>query len=152
MWSEIIEPLWWTTKDADHYCLRLYRRHYSCYRYADGRKPQKFIGPGEYICLRTFEADALFVWRKFIDKSGQKGVNCSVFRNESPHRASDLIRQADAIADFCWPGERHYTYVNAKRIRSRNPGWCFVCAGWERCGLTKGGLLIFYRKAMEGWK
>lgn len=94
----------------------------------------------------------MFVWRKFIDDSGQRGINCAVFRNEAPQRylSSDLVRQADAIADFCWPGERHYTYVNPKAVRSRNPGYCFVAAGWRKCGMTKGGLLIFERIQIEG--
>jgi len=43
---------------------------------------------------------ALFVWRKFEDDSGQKGINCSIFRNESDILSSDLIREADAIVDF----------------------------------------------------
>ncbi len=87
----------------------------------------------------------MFVWRKFIDDSGQTGANCAVFRNESPILSSKLIRQADTIADFAWPGERHYTYVNPEAIRSTNPGFCFVAAGWRRRGMTKNGLLIFER-------
>ena len=135
-------PLWWLTKDGDRSCLEMYERHYSAYEYKDGRTRKLFCGPGEKIVLRTKFADALFVWRKFIDPSGQQGVNCAIFRNESPHLASDLLRQADAIADFCWPGERHYTYVNPQAIRPGRPGYCFECAGWSRCGRTKGGLLV----------
>ena len=140
------EPLWYLTKDGDVSCLQLYERHYSCYVYRDGRKRFLFAGPGEKIVLRTGDADALFVWRKFIDASGQKGINCSVFRNEGPHRSSELIRQADAIADHCWPGERHYTYVNPKAIGSSNPGYCFMAAGWRRCReRTQKGLRILER-------
>jgi len=87
----------------------------------------------------------MWVWRKFVDDSGQRGVNNAIFRNESAHRSSELIRQADAIADALWPGERHYSYVDAAAVRSSNPGWCFQCAGWRRCGITKSGLLIFER-------
>jgi hypothetical protein len=141
-------PDWYITKDGDFSCLELYERHYSCYDYRDGRKRSQFVGPGEHIVLRTGDADAMFVWRKFIDDSGQTGVNCAVFRNESPILSSELIRQADTIADFAWPGERHYTYVNSEAIRSTNPGFCFVAAGWRRAGMTKNGLRIFYRTAV----
>ncbi len=133
---------WYLTKDGDLSCLAMYHRHYSRRKYKDGRQPKLFCGPGEKIVLRTRLADAVFVWRKFIDASGQKGINCAIFRNESHILSSDLIRQADKIADFCWPGERHYTYVNAKKVRSANPGFCFISAGWKRCGTTKGGLVI----------
>jgi hypothetical protein len=104
-----------------------------------------FCGPGEKVVLRTEAGDAFFVWRKFIDDSGQVGINCAAFRNEGPRRSSDLIQQADAIADCLWPGERHYTYVNAARVQSKNPGYCFRVAGWRRCGYTKGGLIVMER-------
>lgn len=145
-------PLWWLTKDGDRACLALYERHYSAYRYADGRKRRLFCGPGRKLVLRTWWGDACFVWRRFIDacidvRTGQPqvGINCAVFRNESRHRSSDLIRQADAIADCEWPHCRHYTYVNPQAVASRNPGFCFLVAGWHRCGWTKHGLLILER-------
>ena len=103
------------------------------------------VGPGEHIVLRTYSGDAVFVWRKFIDDSGQRGINCAVFRNEGPILSSELVRQADAVADFAWPSARHYTYVNAGKIRSTNPGFAFLAAGWRRCGMTKSGLHILER-------
>jgi hypothetical protein len=139
------EPLWWLTKDGDKDCLAMYERHYSAYRYADGRKRTQFVGPGEKVVLRTTQADAVWAWRKFHDDSGQQGVNCAVFRNESVHRSSLLISQADAIADCLWPGSRHYTYVDAARVTSKNPGFCFLKAGWRRCGRTGSGKLIMER-------
>ena len=141
------EPVWWLTKDGDLDCLALYERHYSAHRYKDGRRRTLFAGPGYKIVLRTWDGTAVFVWRQFIDDSDQKGVNCALFRNESNHLSSDLIRQADAIADYAWPSARHYTYVNAQRVRSSNPGACFKHAGWSRCGKTKKGLIILERPA-----
>lgn len=140
-------PVWWLTKDGDKSCLALYERHYSAYRYRDGRPRYQFVGPGQKLVLRTAAADAFFVWRNFIDDSGQTGINCAAFRNEGPILSSELVRQADAIADHCWPGERHYTFVNPKAVRGTNPGYCFIRAGWQRCGMTKGGLLILERSS-----
>jgi len=144
-----MEPLWWLTRDGDKSCLAMYERHYSAYRYWDGRKRTQFVGPGEKVVLRTAAADAVWAWRKFIDDSGQAGINCAVFRNESRHRSSDLIRQADAIADCLWPSERHYTFVDSSAVRSHNPGFCFLVAGWRRCGKTKGGLMILERLRVD---
>lgn len=141
----VYEPVWWITQDGDEYCREMYERHYSCYRYRDGRRPKKMVGPGEYILLRTWNCDAVFVWRKFLDNSGQRGINCAVFRNEGKVKSSELIRQADAIAFTVWPRERHYTYVNEAKIRSTNAGCCFKMAGWRICGRSKGGLLILER-------
>lgn len=135
-------PLWWLTKDGDGECLELFKRHYSA---RATRGIAQFVGPGEKLVLRTENADALFVWRNFIDDSGESGINCAVFRNESAHQSSELIRQADAVADVAWPDRRHYTYVKASAIKSTNPGYCFLMAGWRRCGMTKGGLTILER-------
>lgn len=144
-----MDPVWWLTKDGDKSCLAQYERHYSAYRYADGRKRTQFVGPGQTIVLRTASCDAMFVWRKYIDDTipKQHGVECAVFRNEAPtlYTSSELVRQADAIADIAWPSERHYTKVRPSAVRSANPGFCFIKAGWRRAGRTKNGLLILER-------
>ena len=140
-----MHPHWWLTKDGDDRARELFDRHYSRTPRGGRRASRQFVGPGNKLVLRTWDADALFVWRKFIDDTGQTGVNCAVFRNESEHESSELIRQADAIADHCWPGQRHYTYVDARRIRSTNPGYCFKIAGWRECGRTGKGLVILER-------
>lgn len=136
-------PLWFITKDGDEYCRALYERHYS----RKGNKKHKlFVGPGEKIVLRTWEGDAVFVWNKCINDNGQQGINCTIFRNESQYQSSELIRQADAIAFEAWPSERHFTYINASKIKSTNAGFCFKAAGWRRCGITKVNKLIILEK------
>jgi hypothetical protein len=61
----------------------------------------------------------------------------AVFRNEGAGRSSDLIKTAMDRAWMRWPGERLFTYVNPRKIASRNPGYCFKAAGWKRVGRTK---------------
>ena len=149
-----MNPLWFVTKDGDLDCLDLYLRHYSNGKRVRWRDTELFVGPGDKLVLRTHRANAVFVWRKFVDdcideRTGdrQQGVNCAVFRNEGEHLSSHLIRQADAIADDVWTDRRHYTYVDREKVASPNPGFCFIAAGWRRCGVTKNGLLILERIA-----
>lgn len=144
------QDLWYPVKDGNATAFAIFKRHYSYREYADGRRsdlsnPNRmlFMGPGEKLPLLTPEHDALFGWRKFIDDSGQQGVNCCVFRNEGPKLASDLILAAEPFAARRWPGERAYTTVNPKKVKGTCPGYCFIRAGWRRCGVTKSGLLIF---------
>lgn len=141
---------WCFVSDGDLRARALFRRHYTYRRYRDGRDPKLFAGPGEKMVLMTTGCDALFVWRKFRSADGQRGINCAVFRNESHILSSVLIREAMQLAWRRWPGERLYTYVNPRRIRSRNPGCCFKCAGWSVCGHTKRGLLILEALPGEG--
>ena len=139
-------PLWYLTKDGDRSCLELFRRHYSC-RNSLANRRALFVGPGEQVVLRTDEGNAVFVWRRSQYRADQQtGVECSLFRNESQHLSSELVRQADAIADHCWPSERHYTFVSPADVRSSNPGFCFIAAGWRRTGeVTSRGLIIIER-------
>lgn len=137
---------WQSIKDGDAQARYIFDRHYSRHHYADGRKPKLFVGPGEKTILVTSDYSALFIWKKFIDASGQKGVNCAVFRNESSILSSVLILEAEQRAWVRWPGERLYTYVDAKKIKSTNPGYCFLKAGWQKCGITKHNRLIILEK------
>lgn len=136
---------WWITKDGDKTVLALYERHYSAHKYKDQRVRRLFAGPGEKIVLRTRCGSAGFVWRNFISDAGEHGINCAFFRNEGKTLSSELVRQADLIADFVWSCRRHYTYVHAPSVRSSNPGFCFMAAGWKKCGITASGKIILQR-------
>ncbi len=138
----IADQIWMPIRDANPSGLAIFHRHYSYAPYRDGRRPRHFVGPGEKMVLLTPAADALFVWRKFVSGDGQLGVNCAVFRNEGPLLSSELIREAMRMAWTRWPGARLFTYVNPRKIRSTNPGYCFLLAGWRRCGVTKWNKLV----------
>ena len=129
--------IWMQTKDGDSCAKAIFDRHYSKHFYKDGRDPSLFVGPGEKLVLVIPDYSALFVWRKFQSDDNQEGVNCSVFRNESVYLSSWLILQAEEWAWFRWPGERLYTYIAPKKIKSSNPGFCYLKAGWRKCGITK---------------
>ena len=142
---------WQQAKTTDPAAIALFSRHYS----SDERKAGKwkrygFAGTGETLALMTPEQDALFVWRREKYRSdGQGGVECSVFRNESLHRSSDLIIEAMTIAQQRWPGQRLFTFVDASKVASRNPGYCFKCAGWQRAGVSGKGLVILEIEAQQ---
>lgn len=140
---------WVGTRDGDPEMFEFFRKHYSAKKNKNPKQRQ-FVGPGQKLVLRTVPGDALFAWRKFINDTGQEGVNCAVFRNESEHLSSEMIRDAMLIAWDRWPGERLYIYVEAAEVRSVNPGCCFKKAGWRRCGTSKSGLLIFEALPMPG--
>lgn len=143
----MIDGYWLASADGDPRATALYRRHYSAKRYADGRRALKFTGPGEVMVLLTPDCRALWVWRvERYRRDGQAGVNCAIFRNEGSILSSLLVTEADRLAWARWPGERHFTFVDASKTRhKRDPGRCFRKAGWRPCGLTKGGLVILER-------
>jgi hypothetical protein len=86
---------------------------------------------------------ALFVWRRNRYRwDGQKGVECTIFRNEGPHLSSELIGDAVELARMKWLDERLFTYVDPKAIKSTDPGHCFKMAGWRKAGRNKSGRLV----------
>lgn len=137
---------WYACKDGDPDARAFFDRHYSRKKYADGRAPKLFVGPGMKLVLITEDGAALFAWRKFISDDGQLGVNCAIFRNESKTKSSLLINDACGIAWTQWPGQRLYTYVDPKKIKSPVPGACFIADGWRKCGITKVNKLIILEK------
>lgn len=130
---------WVQTKDGNRGFFAMARRHYSAKKNLRP-KIRLSVGPGGKLLLITANGHAIFAWRKFIDDSGQEGVNCAIFRNEyesscrnssHEHCSSNLILRAEEYAWNRWPGERLYTYVDSREIRSSYPGYCFIRAGWR---------------------
>lgn len=133
---------WIISADGAPDAYLLARSHYSA---AKNKHPKirQFVGPGEKMVLFGWFCKALFAWRKSRFRlDSQVGIECVIFRNESTHQSSDMIREAVSLAWERWPRERLYTHVDAKAIRSSNPGCCFKKAGWRKCGKTKTGLVI----------
>ncbi|MEO7716272.1 MAG: hypothetical protein ABIY70_08710 [Capsulimonas sp.] len=137
---------WYTGRDGNQECYAIRSRHYSAVKNRRPRQRQ-FVGPGARIVLIAGNGTAIFIWRKEdFRQDGQIGVNCVAFRNEGGVLSSSLITEADEVAWRRWPGERHFTFVNASAVRPKeHPGRCFLMAGWTQCGVSKAGLLIFER-------
>ena len=110
-------------------------RHYSRRKVGS---PQ-FMPPGQTIVLTTPDDRALFGWWRPDPKSGIVPMNkllgwtCTIFRNESELRSSELILAAErALVEHsgeCGP-DGMLTYVWDKKVSSKNPGYCYKCAGW----------------------
>lgn len=104
------------------------------------------------MVLLTQDCDAAWIWRLSTDHpefGWQSGVCCAFFRNEGPYLSSDLIHEADELAWSRWPGVRHFTYVEDSKIRSSNPGFCFLKAGWRRVGRNADGRLTVLERVSQ---
>jgi len=133
---------WIVTHRGDKDCAALADRHYT--RQTHG-SPQ-FCRPGPALILRTAAGDALWTtWRGFR-KDGLDAYECTIFRNESEYQSSDLIRWA-VIATLCeWgdhlPKDGIITYVDEGKVINRNPGFCYLQAGFRKIGRSKSRNLL----------
>lgn len=138
----------WRRSDRfDPAALPLADRHYN--RQKPG-SPQ-FVPPGRCLVLLTESRDALWVtsWplAEFTKHDwGGAWVN-SCFRREGGPLASILIREAVAITRWQWPDVPELgmvTFVDARKVEhKRQPGRCYLKAGFRAVGATRGGLLAF---------
>ena len=119
-------------------------RHYT--RRPSSRGNAQFAPPGRVVILlaRSLFGSAAWVSRASRhDKHAWPGAwTCTLFRNESRcWLSSDLVRAAVAATEARWgrPPVGWLTFVQPQRVQSRNPGFCFLKAGWRRLGMTAGG-------------
>lgn len=137
--------IWCKSHRADRRALLLADRHYN--RQKPGT-PQ-FVPPGKCLVLLSPDADALWVSSApiaaYVKHAWAGAWMCTMFRNESPHLSSDLIRQAVSASRFVWgdpPLLGMVTFVDPTRVRrKRDFGRCYRKAGFVPCGMTKGGLV-----------
>ncbi len=139
-----IDGAWHRVQRQDPRARALADRHYS--RQTPGAAD--FMASGRVLVLLTDCGRA--VWGAIESRepgSDRLTWRCSIFRNESPALSSDLIREATARTVVYWrahygaaPPVRLTTEVDPARTGrpGDNPGWCFLCAGWERLRVTNG--------------
>lgn len=136
---------WIVTHKGDRACRLLADRHYSRQRVG----ALMFTRPGRNLVLRTPVGDAVWVTWSGIRDDGLQAWECTIFRNESSNLSSDMIRAAVTATIAEWgqpPPDGIITYVDKSKVRSRNPGFCFLSAGFQRIGRSKrrGLILLQY--------
>jgi hypothetical protein len=119
-------------------------------RHYNRRKPgsPQFVPPGS--CLVLLAPSAVWVTSaplaEYVRHRWPGAWVNSLFRREGGDvRASELIRQAIAATRWKYgdpPALGMVTFVDASKvIRKRDPGRCYVKAGFRRVGFTGGGLV-----------
>ena len=137
---------WFATTRSDPFVVPLADRHYN--RQSIG-SPQ-YAPPGRCLVLRTAEYGAFWItswpFAEYVKHAWAGAWMCSAFRNERQdlYLSSELIREAVAATRARWtpPPLGMVTFVDAEKTRrKRDPGRCYLRAGFKRCGETKGGLV-----------
>lgn len=135
--------IWRESWRADPAARALADRHYN------RQKPgaTQFVPPGACLVLVAGEpVDALWITSApiadFVSHDWAGAWVCSVYRNERAGRTSSvLIREAIAATRHVFgdpPDLGMVTFVDVEKVRpKRQPGRCFLAAGFEIVGRTK---------------
>lgn len=147
---------WCLSWRADPVAAAMADRHYSRQKAGTAQ----FVPPGR--CLVLVAVDNRAVWTtswpmaEFTHHAWAGAWVCSIFRRESDcaYRASDLIVAAVAATRWRWPDVPDLgmiTFVDAGAVlHKRDPGRCFLRAGFRLVGKTKvNGLLAFQMRPGE---
>lgn len=136
---------WMLSHRADPEALVLADRHYNRQKVGS---PQ-FVPPGRCVVLKTVDRRALWVtswpFEQYTRHAWAGAWVNSLFRNEGAGLSSELIREAIAATLTVWPEPPALgviTFVDAAKVhRKRDPGRCYLRAGFSNVGHTKGGLV-----------
>lgn len=137
---------WRRVNRCDARARALADRHYS--RQTPGALD--FMANGRTLVLLTDDARAVWGCIEMLGFDGTRMWRCSIFRNEGPTLSSELVREATARTYDYW--RRHYgglpsvplrTEVDPEKTRrKRDPGRCYLRAGWRVVGETGSGKVL----------
>jgi hypothetical protein len=139
-----LTPLWALSHRADDQVRPLADRHYN--RQKIGAKG--FAPPGRCLVLKAPDSFWITSWPypEYVMHAWAGAWINSAFRNEGAVLSSERIRDAVALTRARWPeppGLGMVTFVDARKTRhKRDPGRCYVRAGFRRVGFTVGGLHV----------
>lgn len=142
-------PSWRASRAA----RELADRHYNRQKHGAAQ----FVPPGRCLVMVTADKSALWVtswpYAQYVKHAWAGAWTCSIFRNEGAHLSSDLIRAAVAHTRAHWPVPPALgivTFVDAEQVKpKRDPGYCFLRAGWRNVGRTAGGLHVLQQLPAE---
>lgn len=139
---EVATAEWWRVLVSDYRLRDLRDRHYS------GGVGGRTVGaPGERLAFVTFDGRAGWISHRSywgLEERFGAGYVCSFFRNEGAGLASDLILSAMEATEEIWgPPPQWLTMVDPGKVRrKRDPGRCFIRAGYRPVGITKDKHLV----------
>jgi hypothetical protein len=125
--------IWQVRNRLDRAANALADRHYSRRRPGSGQ-----VGPpGRKLVLVTPCERAVWLthWPyAHLAMDGLDAWRCSIFRNEGAGLSSDLIVAAMELTAQQWtdrPRDGWVTWIDTRKVNSRNPGYCYKQAGWR---------------------
>lgn len=150
--DSVPSQIWVRATRADVQCRELADRHYNRQKVGS----PCFTPPGRVFVLKTPCARAVWAtswpFAEYVKHAWAGAWINSLFRNEGAGLSSKLILAAVTATASYWdaPPLGLITFVDASKVRTkRNPGYCYLMAGFRHVGETKSGLLAFQLSQAE---
>lgn len=79
-----------------------------------------------------------YIWRNMLFRNLGAGLASELIRSATTRTYEEWIKRYGAL-----PEERLRTEIGIKEVRSSNPGYCYLMAGWEKDRVVRGKLYLF---------
>lgn len=89
------------------------------------------------------DVKARFLWRNMLFRNLGAGLSSALIEAALETTYREWARRYGAL-----PEERLRTEIGVREVRSTNPGFCYLMAGWER-GAVKRGKLFLWAPALS---
>lgn len=88
--------------------------------------------------IGTPDAKPRHVWRNMMFRNLGAGLSSNLIRAATEKTYKEWIRRYGQL-----PLETLRTEVDIRQVRSTNPGFCYMKAGWSRGEIRRGKLLLY---------
>lgn len=79
-----------------------------------------------------------YLWRNMMFRNLGAGLSSDLIANATERTYEEWEKRYGAL-----PGERLRTEIDKREVRSTNPGYCYLMAGWERGESVRGKLYLY---------
>lgn len=83
-------------------------------------------------------APTAYVWRNMLFRNLGAGLSSTLIVEATERTYDEWLKRYGEL-----PPERLRTEVGVKSVKSANPGYCYVMAGWERGPVKRGKLHLY---------
>lgn len=84
------------------------------------------------------DVKARFLWRNMLFRNLGAGLSSALIESALEVTYREWARRYGAL-----PEERLRTEIGVREVRSTNPGFCYLMAGWERGAARRGKLFLY---------
>lgn len=84
------------------------------------------------------DANARFVWRNMVFRNLGAGLSSALIEAATARTYAEWLKRYGEL-----PAERLRTEIGIRAVRSSNPGFCYLRAGWTKDRVVRGKLYLW---------
>lgn len=79
-----------------------------------------------------------FLWRNMLFRNLAGGLSSELIKSATERTYEEWIKRYGSL-----PQERLRTEIDVRKVQSKNPGYCYLKAGWQKDRIVRGKLYLY---------